>query len=127
VTVMERFEVSAERAASAAERTIPRLPVTDVLSPPATLDKAGTASSTWDGAAVVAPTTGSYAGLLGIGAAAGSAAGVGVGAMVGATGPLLTFAALIGLDVGVLLGAGAGAMLARRHRRAARRALRDAA
>lgn len=124
MTVMERFEVSSERVGSVADRTIPRLPVSDVLSPPVPAT-AGTASATWDGAAVVTPSSTSFGGLLGIGAAAGSAAGVGVGALIGATGPVLTFAALIGLDIGVLLGAGAGALLARRQRRVARRAMSD--
>ncbi|WP_211262478.1 hypothetical protein [Nitriliruptor alkaliphilus] len=122
---MERFEVSSERAGSIADRAIPQRPVTGVLSP-AVAPAASTASSSWDGAAVVVPASASYGGLLGIGAVAGSAAGVGVGALIGVTGPVLTFAALIGLDIGVLLGAGAGALLARRHRRAARRALSDA-
>lgn len=148
MTVMERFEVPGARArldappaidrrtpgaatqaavptpagtatvvapAAAATTAARHAAAPDVTTGPADDD----ALTVWDAAAIVPPAS-SHSGLVAIGALAGSAAAVGVAAVVGWTGPTTTFAALIGLDIGVLVGAAAGAVLGRRHARLVR-------
>lgn len=148
MTVMERFEVPGARARldapppidrrppsaatqaavptpvvtatvvarAAAATTAARQPVApDVTTDPADDD----ALTAWDAAAIVPPAS-SHSGLVAIGALAGSAAAVGVGAVVGWTGSTTTFAAMIGLDIGVLVGAAAGVVLGRHHARLVR-------
>lgn len=57
----------------------------------------------------------SFDGLLALGALTGSAVAGGFAYLVGWTGSAASVAALVGLDVGVLVGAGTGSVLARRH------------
>jgi hypothetical protein len=118
VTVMERFDAPTDRAVStmrdaALEHPWDRLP--RAAAPPASEPEPASVTG-WDGDAIVVPTS-SYVGLLALGAVAGTTAAAVFGAVVGWSGTLVTFAALVGLDVGVLVGAGIGGLVARRQRR----------
>lgn len=133
MTVMERFELPTERVADqhvstatswspsagmrATTRPATTRPATTARPAPARTDDAPLAG--WDPDETVPPPA-SYAGLVGVGAVGGCAVATGLGALVGWTGGPLTFAALVGLDVGVLAGAGIGSLLARRRRRGGR-------
>lgn len=101
MTVMERFDLPTGSAADAH----------DVV--PAAWSPTG--PDTPD--AVVSRGASSFDGLLALGALTGSAVAGGFAYLVGWTGTAASVAALVGLDVGVLVGAGTGSVLARRHGR----------
>lgn len=105
VTVMERFDLRAGSSAATHAAV------------PAAWTVAAPEAPAWDANVVVPRRPGSFDGLLALGALSGSALAVGAGYLLGWTGTSATIAALVGLDVGVLVGAGAGTVLARHHRR----------
>lgn len=103
MTVMERFDLPTGSPADARDG------VPAAWSPP----RPDTREPALD--AVVSRGASSFDGLLALGALAGSAVAGGFALLVGWTGTAASVAALVGLDVGVLVGAGTGSLLARRH------------
>lgn len=129
VTVMERFGPTTPAGPPAVATSAgPRGAVGGPSTPEAAtgVTDHSVDEGAWDPSGPVARTS-SYAGLLGIGAVAGVALGTTVGGVAGWSGTTLTVAALVGFDLGVLVGAGAGDLLARRARAAtaARTAAQD--
>lgn len=104
MTVMERFDIPAGSSVA----THDAVPRAWAVAEPAAPER---------DASLVARRTSSFDGLLALGALTGSAVAVGFGYLLGWNGTSATIAALVGLDVGVLVGAGAGTVLARHHRR----------
>ncbi len=128
MAVMERFELAPGDLGRAG--SVGRWPAADV---PAAGDTRSTEASTSDptpasvttaatspAAPVSTPhraTSAPFDGLMAVGAVGGSAVALIVAELAGLTGTTATVAVLVGLDVGVLVGAGAGGWLARRTAR----------
>jgi hypothetical protein len=97
----EAHAATTHRPSAGVPRAVDEPPVADGAPPPVD----------------AAPPVVAHDGLLLVGAIGGLAAGSGLGALVGWPGTTVAVAAIIGLDVGLLLGAGVGSLLAGRDHR----------